>query len=54
MLFTKNFYHDKGDKFDELFDQYYIPLLKYIDNPEFLKEWKKNIDAADYEKNLNK
>ena len=50
----KKLYHDKGDKFDELFDQYYIPLLKYIDNPELFKEWKQNLDAADYENNLNK
>ena len=27
--------------------------MKNIDHPALIEEWKKNIDAADYEKNLN-
>ena len=39
---------------DKLFDEYHIPLLKYIYHLELIQEWKKNIDAAAYEKHLNK
>ena len=38
---------------DALFDEYQIPLLKNIDHPEFIQEWKRNLDAADYEKEKN-
>ena len=34
---------------DELFHQYHIPLLKYIEHPAFITEWKKNIDSVSYE-----
>ena len=34
-----------------LFDEYHIPLLKYMDHPALIEEWKRNIDATDYEKN---
>ena len=52
--YKHSFYHDKQDKFDELFDKYHFTLLKYIDHPELIQEWKKNIDAGTYEKNLNR
>ena len=52
--FKKNFYHDKRDKFDEIFDQYHLPLLKDSDHPALIQIWKQNIDAAAYEENLNK
>ena len=36
---------------DKLFDEYHIPLLKDIDHPELIQEWKRNLDATAYEKN---
>ena len=42
------------DEIDELFDEYHIPLLNDIDHPALIEEWKRNIDAAAYEKYLNK
>ena len=52
--YIHKFYHDKKDIIDELFCKYIKPLLKGIDNPALIQEWKKNIDAAAYEKNSNK
>ena len=53
-VYKQNFYHNKQDKFDEIFDQYYLPLLKYIDHPAFIQEWRENLDGAAYKNNLNK
>ena len=36
----QNFYNDKQIIMDELFHQYYLPLLNDIYNPEFITEWK--------------
>ena len=32
---------------------YVVPLLKFINHPEFIQEWKLNLDAAAYEKNID-
>ena len=53
-VYRKNFYHDKQDKSNELFDKYYLPLLKYIYHHQLIQEWKQNLDAAAYEMFLNK
>ena len=37
-----------------LFSTYVIPQIKEIYHPEIIKEWKLNIDAAEYEKNIAK
>ena len=34
------------------FTEYLVPVMKYIDHPALIEEWKQNIDAATYEKNL--
>ena len=49
--YKKSFYHDKRDKFYGIFDQYHIPLLRDINHPALIQEWKENIDAVTYEKN---
>ena len=36
-----------------IFSEYVAPLLKDINNPALLQEWKLNIDAAEYEKNMD-
>ena len=37
----------------KIFSAYVVPLLKYINHPALLQEWKLNLDAAEYEKNIN-
>ena len=54
LIYKQSFYRDKQDETNELFDEYHLPLLKDIDHPAFIEEWKQNIDTADYEKNQNK
>ena len=38
----------------EMFHQLHIPLLKDIDHPALIKEWKQNLVSAAYEKYINK
>ena len=35
-----------------IFSAYVVPLLKDINNPAFLQEWKLNLDAGAYENYL--
>ena len=37
----------------EIFSAYVVPLLKYINHPEFLQECKLNPDSAAYERNID-
>ena len=37
---------------DRLFITYVTPQIKEIYHPEIIQEWKLNIDAAEYEKNM--
>ena len=39
---------------DRLFIKYVIPQIKEIKHPAIIQEWKLNIDAAEYEKNMAK
>ena len=36
-----------------IFSAYVVPLLKYTNRPALLQEWKLNLDAAAYEKNID-
>ena len=33
-----------------IFNTYVTPKIKEVNHPEFIQEWKLNIDAAEYEK----
>ena len=35
-----------------IFNTYVTPQINEINHPEFLQEWKLNIDAAEYENNM--
>ena len=35
-----------------IFNTYVMPQIKEIIHPEFLQEWKLNIDAAEYDRNI--
>ena len=36
-----------------IFSAYYVPLLKDINHPRLLQEWKLDIDATAYERNID-
>ena len=36
-----------------IFGEYVKYLLKYINHPALLQEWKLNLDAADYKENID-
>ena len=36
-----------------IFSAYVVPLLKYINRPTLLQEWKLNFDATAYERNTD-
>ena len=36
-----------------IFSVYVVPLLKYINHPALLQEWKLNLDATSYERNID-
>ena len=48
---TDNLYNQK-ESMDILFSTYVTPQIKGIYNPAIIQEWKLNIDAAEYEKNM--
>ena len=35
-----------------IFNTYVTPQIKEINHPEFLQEWKLNIDSAEHERNM--
>ena len=37
----------------KIFSVYVVPLLKDTNHPALLQEWKINLDAAAYEKNID-
>ena len=45
--------NDKKETKINIFSAYVVPMLKYINNPALLQEWKLNLDAAAYEKNID-
>ena len=40
LVYKKKFYHDKEKELDNFFDECHLPLLKDIDNPALIQEWK--------------
>ena len=40
-VYNQNFYYDQQNIMDELFHQLNLPLLKDIDHPALVTEWKK-------------
>ena len=37
----------------KFFSEYVVPLLKYINHPEFIQEWKLNLHAAAHGRNID-
>ena len=46
-------YKDKKETIINIFSEYVEPLLKYINHPALIHEWKLNIHAAEYEKTID-
>ena len=45
-------FNTKKEQMSTIFNTYVTPQIKEINHPEFLQEWKLNIDAAEYERNM--
>ena len=43
-------YMEAGQEEEE--EEYLVPIMENLDYPALIEEWKQNIDAAAYEKNL--
>ena len=46
-------YNDKNETIINIFSEYVEPLLKDINHPALLQEWKINLDATEYERNID-
>ena len=46
-------FNNKKEMIINIFSAYVVPLLKYINHPELLQEWKLNLDAAQQERNID-
>ena len=46
-------FNDKIDMIINIFGEYVEPLLEDINHPALLQEWKHNLDAAEYETNID-
>ena len=51
LYLTEN-YNGQTKAMDRLFSSYITPQIKEIYYPAIIHEWKLNIDAAEYEKNM--
>ena len=47
-------FNTKKEQMSNIFNTYVTPQIKEINHPAFLHEWKLNIDAAEYERNMTK
>ena len=50
--YSTDSFNNKKEAMDRLFSTYVTPQIKKIYHPEIIQEWKLNIDAAEYEKNM--
>ena len=51
--YVKIEYNDKRETIINIFSEYVEPLLKDINHPELIQEWKLNLDAAEYERYID-
>ena len=52
LFYTTQEFNTKKEQMSIIFNTYVTPQIKEINHPEFLQERKLNIDAAEYEKNI--
>ena len=46
-------FNDKNKMIINIFSEYVVPMLKYINHPALFREWKLNLDAAAYKINMD-
>ena len=46
-------FNDRKEEMVNIFIAYVEPLIKYINHPALFQEWKLNLDAEDYERNID-
>ena len=46
-------YNGRGERMSNIFITYVEPLLNGTNHPEFIQEWKLNLDTAAYEKKID-
>ena len=51
-FYTNQEFNDKKEQMITIFSKYVTPQVKEIHLPDFLQEWKLNLDAAEYERNM--
>ena len=53
LIYKQNYNKDNQEEIDDIFIEYFVPIVDYLDHPALIEEWKQIIDAADHENNLN-
>ena len=51
--YIQNKFNDKKEYIINIFSAYFAPLIKGIYHPTLLQEWRLNIDAVEYERNID-
>ena len=51
--FIKTDFNDKNKMIINIFSAYFVPLLKDINHPALLQEWKINLYYSEYENNID-
>ena len=51
--YIQNEFNYRNEEIINISSAYVEPLIKEINHPSLLQEWKLNIDAAEYEKNID-
>ena len=46
-------FNDKKEMIINIFSAYFVPLMKHINHPALLQEWKLNLDDKAYENNID-
>ena len=51
--YIQNEFNVRKEEIINIFSAYVEPLIKEINHPTLLQEWKLNLDAAEYERNID-
>ena len=54
MTYKQDFYKTKDSEIDDLFLEYLVHVMKYLEHTALIEKWIQHIDTAAYENNLYK
>ena len=54
MTYKQDFYKTKESEIDDLFLEYLVHVMKYLEHTALIEEWIQNIDAAAYKKYIHR